>query len=729
MLATAASTDQNRLALKGGSAVVKFFVGVLRFAFFWVIPLLVVAAADRLWPIVDYRLAGSTIDAAIHGNIDLVSEPAFAYALAGILACLAAGLGIAFLLLHVVPVWLALRGATRLVSAAQGRGGKQAEARRRFAAEFEGLSQRLERNWLIGHAWIEFEETLFDKDSQQAIGNTVRPQTFFNPGVARERLGGLKMMNAVPGYFVGIGLLLTFVGLVFALYKAGAAASAGDADIMAAEMAGLLRIATFKFSTSIAGLAASIVLSIVFRWFFIVIEGAFGRFNAALERGLLYAAPQAISMEISRTMQDQLVQLKDITQGEFFARMGSEIAPRLNSAIADAMAPVTEQIGSAIGNLSTNSQDGVQKMLQTFTDQLQHGAGTEMRELAATLGQLQMSMVEMQDNMRGSGDDFAAKLSGAADNLNRMVERAGQSFEASSGQSRDALTAVVETLRQTMEMASAEMDASLGAAAGGASAKLEAAMGLVLDKLDRQIGQVGQSLGAMQRAMGEQGDHARRQIETSVAHSVEFQKSVLADLQEAVGSVSVQLRAAVEEALAAAGRRFGELSTSMHAIEGALTDQKIALEATSGEARNTAEAMGDSAASVRAATLPLLTVSDKLSGAIERMATGVEATLATLQAAREEIATLAAGLGATNETTAAFWARFTAKFDAVDTALGRAVETLSSSTANQHDLLVDHVREVDKGLAEAIRKLSPLLVSLEESAESIAGGLEAAKDR
>lgn len=47
-------------------------------------------------------------------------------------------------------------------------------------------------------------------------GNTVRPHTFFNPGVARERLGGLQMMNAVPGYFVGLGLLLTFIGLVFA---------------------------------------------------------------------------------------------------------------------------------------------------------------------------------------------------------------------------------------------------------------------------------------------------------------------------------------------------------------------------------------------------------------------------------------------------------------------------------------------------------------------------------
>src|SRR5690606_15601880 len=153
-------------------------------------------------------------------------------------------------------------------------------------------------------------------------------------------------------------------------------------------------------------------------------------------------------------------QLKNITQGDFFARMGSEIAPRLNAAIGEAMAPITEQIGNAVGSLATNSQDGVQQMLSSFVDSLQHGAGTEMRELAATLKQLQMSIVEMQGSVRGSGDDFAAKLSEAADNLNRMVERAGQSFEASSTQSRDALAAVVESLRQTMEKANADMDAA-----------------------------------------------------------------------------------------------------------------------------------------------------------------------------------------------------------------------------------------------------------------------------
>lgn len=635
------------------------------FLLFWAIPVAVVVGTERFLPWVNYLLAFNTIVDAAGGNIDLISQRDFAYALAGILFVFAVGLGIAFFVLDIAPVMLALWWARHLVQAASGEGKNRSELRKRFASGFEGLRQRLSHNQLIGHAWIEFEETLVNADSERAIGNTVRPQVFFNAGVAREKMAGLKIMNAVPGYFVGIGLLLTFIGLVLALYKAGTAASAGDADAMATEMGKLLQIATFKFSTSIAGLGASIMLSVFFRWFFILIDSAFDRFNAALERGLLYHAPQSISMEISHTMRDQLTQLKDITQGDFFARMGSEIAPRLNAAISEAMAPVTEQIGSAVGNLATSSQTGVENMLRSFVDSLQHGAGAEMRELATTLKQLQMSMLEIQGGLRGSGDDFAAKLSEAADNLNRMVERAGQSFETSSSQGRDALAAVVENLRQTIDKANTEMDVALSAAASGASVKLEEAMGTVMGKLDEQIIGVGQ--------------------------------------------------------------RFGELSTSMRAIEGAMASQKISLEAASAEAGKTAQAFVESASSVRSATEPLIRAGDKFTIATEQLAANVETTLEALNAAKEEIAILVEGLNATNTTTNTFWSGFSAKFDDVDIALAATVETLSRSTSDQQQRLQDHVRAVDRGLTEAIGKLSPLLLSLSDSAESIADSLEKTK--
>jgi hypothetical protein len=97
------------------------------------------------------------------------------------------------------------------------------------------------------------------------VRNTVRPQSFINLTDARGELFGLKMMGSIPGYFVGLGLLLTFIGLVLALDKAAGSTAAGSAEAMTESLNELLAAATFKFSTSIAGLGASLALALIFR--------------------------------------------------------------------------------------------------------------------------------------------------------------------------------------------------------------------------------------------------------------------------------------------------------------------------------------------------------------------------------------------------------------------------------------------------------------------------------
>jgi chromosome segregation ATPase len=313
---------------------------------------------------------------------------------------------------------------------------------------------------------------------------------------------------------------------------------------------------------------------------------------------------------------------------------------------------------------------------------------------------LQMSIVEMQGGLRGSGSDFSDKLGEAADNLNRMVERAGKSFEESSGQSRDALVAVVTSLRETLERANGEMDRNLGAAASSASEKLEAAMGIVLGKLNGQVGQIGDSVGAFQGAMGQQAD-----------------------------ALTARLRETLDVALEQAKQQFADLSASMRSIEGALTSQKVALEAASAEVRRTSEAFGESATSVRMASAPLLAIGERFTGATDKLAVSVDGTLATLNGAKEEMERLAVGLATTNEQAGAFWASFTTKFEGVDTALGQSVGKLSEATVQQQQLLTDYVKKVDEGLATAIGKLTPLLTDLGDSAGMLADSVNLVRPR
>ena len=169
--------------------------------------------------------------------------------------------------------------------------------------------------------------------SADVILNTLRPQVFFNIGVLRDSVLGLKIMPGIPGYFVGLGLLFTFIGLVLALSEAAAGTTAAHmadgagAQAMQGALGKLLNAATFKFSTSIAGLAASIVLSFAFRLFNIGVESSLSDFCRALETKLEYLAPQRVTLEMVETLDAQLAELKMINSEEFFSRLGQDIAP------------------------------------------------------------------------------------------------------------------------------------------------------------------------------------------------------------------------------------------------------------------------------------------------------------------------------------------------------------------------------------------------------------------
>lgn len=685
-------------------------------------------------PFHDPGLIVSTVYEAVRGDDDQVlSSKNFVFALAGLIIFSALGTGIAYLVADVLPIIFALRKSRKKIENAMRGARTPIERRQRFAMQFDNLRQNLQEWPIVGHAFSEYCETLLDTDAEE-IRNTVRPHIFFHEGLAREYLPGLKFMSAIPSYFVGVGLLLTFIGLVLALAKAGAAASAENTNAMQKAMIDLLNIATFKFATSIAGLGASIFLSFLFRVYSISIEGSFDRFCKALEMGLLYTAPQSISAEISSTLKEQLKQLKDITQGDFFARMGDQIAPRMNDAIASAMAPVSAQIKEAVTDLKANSQTGMADLLQEFGRTIQGGAGTEMQALAGTLAQMERTLASMQNDLRGSGEDFGRRMAEASEQLKQFVEDAGRSFGESSAGSRDALAAVAATLKETLERANVDVATGLGTAASTASNKLEEAMGTVMAKLDGQISSLGERLGAMQaaiegqvRATDTQQAAQRALLERTSEEAAKAQEKIQENLGIALEKIGARMSEAVEQAIGLIGERFDELGRHMREVEAALSNQRSALEGTASEARKTADVFNHTAQEIRVATAPLAQVGDRFAAASQSMSANLDRSAEALRQMQSEVATIAGALQVTNIQTQVFWEDFKDKFEEVDTALGRAVTTLSQSTLDQQGLLSGHVKEVDRALAEAIGKLNPLLADLTDAVGEIADGLSASR--
>ena len=88
----------------------------------------------------------------------------------------------------------------------------------------------------LGHAWEEFAKTLIRPDPNRPadggiVRNTVRPSAYFNVQATVEAGFHLPFWQALPNYFVGFGLLCTFLGLVSGLHFAAGGVASADANM------------------------------------------------------------------------------------------------------------------------------------------------------------------------------------------------------------------------------------------------------------------------------------------------------------------------------------------------------------------------------------------------------------------------------------------------------------------------------------------------------------------
>ncbi len=697
---------------------------------------------SRVTPFSDVHVLRSVVQDALAGSYDRLSSRDFAFALASLVVQAAGALAVAFLIAHVVLVRLAIAVARRQVRRLRGVSD--------FAVGYPDLTRVLEGNAVIGHAWGEFAETLVP--DERAVRNTVRPQSFINIGAAREQFAGLKMMNAIPGYFVGLGLLFTFIGLVFALNKAAASTGAGSAEAMTHSLNELLSAATFKFGTSIAGLGSSLVLSLLFKVYTITIEAGFDGLCRDLEARLVFYPPQAIAAETKVILETQRDQLKEINSERFFSRLGESVAPGIQSAMTTAFQPMAEQLSEAVGQLSQTSRTGMDDMLQRFQNGLQDGAGAELRQLAGTLGAMQGALEGVQRNLAGSGEHFSKQLSDAAHNLERLVAQAGANLGASADSTRTVLEEVAQQLRATFEMANRQVGETLAHSASGAAGLVEDAMAKVLTRLEAQTTAFGDTIAALHQATATQAEGQARTTreagEMAAAAASQAARDAAQTMHGTIGAVASSVTGAAAQAEEVMARMTAQLGAQMASFgeavgvlqrslaEQAESSAKATREATAGAAASASQAAQQAAAQAGAA---MDRVTGRLDAQVATFATALEAMQRSVAAQAEDSIRAAreAGSAATASTVqaaqqaaeamrttiAAMTAEMRGAIDAFSGSL-RTVETAFAGQTRQVEAVSLRSRETAEVFGQVARTIQGASQPLLHTSERIAAATE-----
>lgn len=392
----------------------------------------------------------------------------------------------------------------------------------------------------LARAWAKFSQTFVEKQNGDLF-LTVSPATFF----ALERFEGVVQLRRLAkwsGLFVGLGLLLTFLGLVAALSSATDAINAAtiggsqSTDTMQSALKNLLRAATFKFYTSIFGLFASLVVSYSEKFFRRKLEDALRIFCATIENIIPILTPEQLLADQLRESQETTTQIKRFNTelSEGLVRMSSAVASAMN----EAMVPVRDSMEQGFSKTSTAMADAVSHAVapvQQELSQVGQNLGAMEQTIGRTLGENLQSMQEKT-------------LEALAAKLNKVVDQ----------QAGAEITAMVHTL-ETLSTSLLQMKISLDNGGGAFSATLEAAA----RELRESVAGLAEATRSISKNVAEDASQAQALLQERLRGIGEEMASALGLMREAMADAAGNVTGQSSQAVAALGKVVEEMADAM----------------------------------------------------------------------------------------------------------------------------------------------------------------------
>lgn len=589
-----------------------------------------------------------------------------------------------------------LIAARRRVSALQSALGPDVDPiaeRNAFSEEFMTVAAAMNEEGPGTHeliqAWREFHESIIDETSTP-VRNTNRPSTFFHRAAPKQN--GLTFASNI---FVGMGLILTFLGLIVALNTAAKGMDGGDVTAAQSSLVGLLTVAGAKFFTSVAGLGASIWLRFAEHGLSKRVRRETEMLCQLLERGLLYVPPQRLAVEQLEVMKEQRDQLKF-----FNTDVALQLSERIGSEFQQAMAPVA----ASLTQLNDNMTSVTQGIGAGAKEAIEKVSGEQLRGLSETLASLSQRLDAVSQAVGTSSDDAA-----------RQIRLAGADFAKAASDIRDAfdrLTIQVDgmgtRITQQGEATSKAQAEALANVLGGIETAQARSMAMITEVID---------------ALKTAGTEA----------SVTMRNEVSKTLSEGVAESQRTFRVAIEESGEALRETTGSLSKAVGEAAQRVEHASVSFARTGDNAARTADAMGDMTEHARSVALslgdaakgfanaaaPVAAAAKSVSEASERLARTVETDRAADSLALGEMKVLAEGVRTTQDAAEQAWRDYRARFEGVDRALSQATEKLAETLGDSLTEFRKFAQDTDREMASAVSRLANTMTQIEEYAESL----------
>lgn len=260
----------------------------------------------------------------------------------------------------------------------------------------------------------------------------------------------VALFEAMPNLLVGIGLLFTFFFLSLALSEATVAltSNAQDSATITEATGNLLSTAGAKFTTSLAGLLASIVWTVFSKIRMANLARSCDSISDVLQRSVsvsgaemaIYGQLQCLNkLESNGKLQlDTLAELLEESRERTgsLKRFETDLAVTIGNAVTGAFAPqmedMTSKLVTAIDSLSKNlgsmNQDALQTMMSDFSSMITESTSNEMNAFKDSLGRLSEQLTTATITLADGAEKTSDGLGKAAKDLTDSVGKGAQSL-------------------------------------------------------------------------------------------------------------------------------------------------------------------------------------------------------------------------------------------------------------------------------------------------------------
>ncbi|ESQ74514.1 anti-phage ZorAB system protein ZorA [Asticcacaulis sp. AC402] len=590
--------------------------------------------------------------------------------------------------------------ATRLktLEAALGDDLDPSAARQAFAESFGevtgAMNDRAPGAEPLVRAWQEFHKTIVD-ESETPIRNTARPSAFFVRIIPQPR-----DLIFWSNTFVGIGLILTFIGIVVALHTASEGMEAGStAQQSQVALQGLLSVAAAKFFSSIAGLGASLMLRFVENKMTRRLNTEVNRLCDLLEKGLMYVPAQLLAVQQLNELKRQSTQLE-----KFNTDLALSIGEQVGQQFQAVMTPMQASL-SALHSSMDSMSDSLSKSLGEGVGKAIEGAASgQLGELAKTLANLGEQLAGLSEHVQDSGEDAAKQIRAAGADFAQAAQDIREAFSGLTGQVGEIGAAITQDAEAARKQQADLLQLTM-AGFEAANQQTQAAMAGAVQSLQDAGTKVA---GDLQAQMGDAMTSAAKEAQALVRAAIEDSSKSFADAGKSIS-----------EAVETAALRIAALATAIEKSERHASSTAEAFMNTADGARSAASSMADAAGGFATAATPVANAAKALQEAATRIAAKLDESEKSALEALKAMQGLADGIADTQSSATEAWTSYRSHFDGVDKSLEGVLGQMTQTLSNSMKTFETFSQNFDAEMGKAVSRLGGVLEPLKENSEAI----------